>query len=482
MDSAIKPSKTQKSVAAISPPGQLEPGSLHQQLVEHFPSPVFTVDRQGLVLLWNRACEQIFRIPAAEIIGSSFLELIVLPTDRVFYRELVEKVFQQKVISNLETMFVDREGARVWMLTRLFPLRDREGVLSACAFSGIEISLWKEREQALHHSEEVYRSLVENLSEAFYVVDRRGGVIYLSPVMKKIIGYCPAELVGRSCWQLIHPEDRRPLRELLRESGLEQPLSLEFRVTARSGQLRWVRASIGRSSPRDGVECLQGILSDITERKLAEERLAGSLREKDLLLKEIHHRVKNNLQIISSLLDMAAMRPGGHLALEILRDARAKIHTMALIHNQLYSSNRFDRIDMGDYAAELAGYLSRMYPAAGRVRMELDCRRACLPVTRAVPCALVLSELLCNCFKHAFSAEQPDCRIELGVKISTEGTIIIKVSDNGRGLPAGLDWGGLHSMGMVLVRNLVQEQLGGSISLGGPPGLAVEFRFTAEEV
>jgi two-component sensor histidine kinase len=223
-------------------------------------------------------------------------------------------------------------------------------------------------------------------------------------------------------------------------------------------------------------------IQDIDKRRRAEEQLKASLKEKEVLLKEIHHRVKNNLQVISSLFDMTSTRIHDQQANDLIKDARTKIHTMALIHARLYGSERVDQIDMRDHIRELANYLSQVYSDSKKITLIVDLSSIYLPITQAIPCALVLNEVISNAFKHAFREGQKGT-IEISVKSPAQDTISIRVKDDGIGIPQEVDIYKTDSLGLKLLRNLVQSQLKGKIDVKRDKGteFIIEFKTFEEE-
>ena len=216
---------------------------------------------------------------------------------------------------------------------------------------------------------------------------------------------------------------------------------------------------------------------EITERIRAEDDLKRSLREKELLVKEIHHRVKNNLQIISSLLDMRSMRSRDPEVCKVLEDAQTKIYNMALIHTQLYQSQPFDRINMERHVEDLFGYLLEVYAhMKNKIVTAIDCSNVFLPVTQAIPCGVIINELLSNVFKHAFTNRQ-NGKIEIYMKNSGDNGGFIKIKDNGIGIPKEMDIKRLDSLGLKLVANLVHIQLKGEMEIRNNGGTEVTIAF-----
>jgi len=213
--------------------------------------------------------------------------------------------------------------------------------------------------------------------------------------------------------------------------------------------------------------------TEITSRQQAESQIKASLKEKEVLLKEIHHRVKNNLQIISSLLKLQSRHTDNSQTLEMFKESQSRIRTMALIHEKLYQSNDLARVNFAEYIVNLAANLFRSYELnSSQIKPLINVENIFLEIDVAVPCGLIINELVSNSLKYAFTAGTPgEIRIELYADNSRDLALI--VSDNGVGLPEGLDWQNLKSLGLQLVNNLV-EQLGGTVKLNRNHG--TEFR------
>ena len=207
----------------------------------------------------------------------------------------------------------------------------------------------------------------------------------------------------------------------------------------------------------------QKLRKEIDERTAAEKRIQESLDEKVLLLGEIHHRVKNNLQVISSLMDLTRRRTLSEEAKAVLADARSKIYAMSLVHSQLYRSESFTRIDMAVHIRRLLGSIGQIYHSSyGRIRPRVESSHVFLSVTQAIPCALVLNELLANVYKHAYPENMTgECFISMA---QTDGNRVrFRVRDNGTGIPEDVDIEGTETLGLKLIRNLVRKQLKGEV-------------------
>ncbi len=215
---------------------------------------------------------------------------------------------------------------------------------------------------------------------------------------------------------------------------------------------------------------------DITDRKRSEEKLVASLQEKEVLLREIHHRVKNNLQLVSGLLDMTRTRTREESTAGILTDMMLKIQTMAQIHTRLYESKQFGKIGLKVQVRDQIVALSNVFSYHGHeISSEIHMKEIFLPVDQALPCALALNEILSNSYKHAFKGKKQGT-----IKISAvqeNGHIRITVHDNGVGMPEGFDISSANSLGLKLVRTLVQHQLKGSLMINSHHGTETIVEF-----
>lgn len=220
---------------------------------------------------------------------------------------------------------------------------------------------------------------------------------------------------------------------------------------------------------------------EVEERKLLEDRLWESIREKDLLLREIHHRVKNNLQVISSLMDMSANRTRDREAVDILTNARTKVQTMAMIHSRLFNGHDFESIEMEAQTNELFLSLAALYGKTDTVHFETVSTATELSVSQAMPCALVLNELISNSLKHAFG-DRNQGRIEVTFSFLPNHNLEIHYRDNGIGLPETFDIHEADSLGLKLIRIIATVQLKGVFERLPGPGCGFRIIFPMEAI
>ena len=336
-------------------------------------------------------------------------------------------------------------------------------------------------EQKLKESEERFRALIENSSDGIALISKDGTILYTSASTRRVLGYSAEELVGRDALELMHPHDlasvRKCLHDLLRRPGLT--ISRQLRYKHRDGSWHWIEATGKNLLSEPSVQAVVSNYRDITDRQEVQELIKTALRQKEALLKETHHRVKNNLQVISSLLQLGSTTIKDPQALEVLRESQGRIKSMALIHERLYRSDHLARIDLAEYLRGLVSEIFRSYevdPQAVRFRVEAD--ELVVGPDTAIPCGLIVHELVTNSLKHAFGPGQRDNKngeVEISLIPQDGNCVTLIVRDNGAGLPKHVYFGSPGSSGLHLVKAMV-EQLGGAMEILTTNG--TEFRLT----
>jgi PAS domain S-box-containing protein len=276
----------------------------------------------------------------------------------------------------------------------------------------------------------------------------------------------------------IHPEDRAAcISAYDRHLKARTKLAHEYRHMDRFGHYHWIEeVAVPRFDIEGRYEGHVGCCVDVTERREQAERLGAALKEKETLLKEVHHRVKNNLQVISSLLDLQAGASRDPALKAAMREGQGRVRAMSLIHETLYQSGDFARIPFGEYLERLSRTLLASYQTRnGRVGLTVKADPVFLDLQTAVPCGLLVNELLSNSLKHGF----PDGRaglITIEVRRENATAVRLVVADDGVGMPVGLDLKGGATLGMQLVR-VLSEQIGAEVRWENTGGTRVELRF-----
>ncbi len=289
----------------------------------------------------------------------------------------------------------------------------------------------------------------------------------------------------------VHPDDRLKIETLFTEAiNARQPaFTFNHRVILPNGDLRMIHEEGELIYDAEGMPIrVFGIVQDITRQWKADEALKASLDEKDTLLREIHHRVKNNLQIIRSLLYLQARQTNNPIAQVALEDSYQRVQSMALVHETLYQSANLAAINFGDYTRSLANNLQQSYNGSGwSPKINLDIAPIPMEIDIAVPCGLILNELISNALKYAFPNQPNDATITLKLFVDDDGKRHLIVRDNGVGLPAEVvteltgemrhkAHNGHHSLGISLIRQLT-AQLKGTLHVDSTNGTRIELTF-----
>ena len=336
-------------------------------------------------------------------------------------------------------------------------------------------------EKRLKHSEERYRFVVENIKEVIFQTNEDGEFTFLNSAWAKITGYTNLESLQKPLTRFLHPDDRVKVFNLYQQLWHNETIEkrYEVRFEAKNGQELWFDINPQILYDQDhNIIGTFGSLRDITWQKRSERRLKASLEEKDILLKEVYHRVKNNLQVIASMLSIQNMYLEDEQMKKILEDSQNRIFSIALVHQKLYASNDLSSISMADYFRELVGQIAGLY-SDEQVDMVLDVENIKLDIDTIMPMGLITNEIITNSFKYAFrGVDNP--QIKLNISRNMRNQIVFKIGDNGRGFqePPNLDRP--QSLGMQLI-NLLSSQLNATLNLKNRNGVVYTLIFTAKK-
>jgi PAS domain S-box-containing protein len=483
-------------------------------LITYANAPIIVWDPQFRITLFNRAFEHLTGRKAKEILGKP-LE-ILLPQNYVIpAMDLIKKTLEGERWESVEIPILHKKGGVrtvLWNSASIFgsdgktivstiaqgqDITDRKKVeyefrLRAAEYAKMnevleeEIRQRKISDATLKNTLSLLNASLESTADGILVVDQKGKITSFNKNFLNIWNI-PEKLVrsGRHETFMHHilPQLKNP------EEFLASIRDLELHPARESFDM--IEFNDGKiferySKPQQIGDSVVGRVwsfRDITDRRHAEEKLVASVQEKEVLLREIHHRVKNNLQLISGLLDMTRMRTQDEATTNILTDMMLKIQTMAQIHTRLYESKEFEKISFTAQVRDQVAALSNIYSLKGHeIRCEIHDQKIFLPVDQAIPCALVMNEILSNAYKHAFKGRKHGS-IDISA-VQENGQIIITVRDDGIGIPDDFDISRTTSLGMKLIRTLVQHQLKGSLMVKNKNGtqISIEFPVTASGI
>jgi PAS domain S-box-containing protein len=405
----------------------------------------------------------------------------VHPEDVDLWRENVRACIEEGKEHRIDFRIVRPDGMIRWVGAYGNTVRDDNGKPVQMLGVVIDITDRKTMENELRESEELYRRFFDSSPYALFI----GGPFILNkpnPSAVRMFGASSEEM------RLSRPEDFSPQFQpdgmlssekaafYIEEALDGRPQFFEWRSRRKDGTEFDSEVSLIRVD-RHGEPQLMTTIKDITERKKAEESLIASLHEKETLLQEIYHRTKNNMQVIASLLNLQASSSDSPEVVGIIEDSTNRIRTMALAHEKLYRGGNLSRINMKEYITELARLmLSGSESVSDRVNLRFDLQEIEMLIDLAVPCGLIINELLTNSLKHAFPQGRKGW-IRLGLKSIGKNALELEVQDNGIGLPADFDVSDAPTLGIQLVRRIALHQLHGDISARVDNGLCWCIRF-----
>ena len=328
------------------------------------------------------------------------------------------------------------------------------GLFSGWIYIFEDISNRKHSEELIIKSEKKYRELADLLPQTVFETDLNANLTFMNVYAFEMFGYSQDDLRnGLNILKLVVEEERSLSRGKIKDVLSGQVSGDEY-TAQRRDKTRF--PIILHSNPivnNDGIpEGFRGIIIDISDLKKAEEKIIASLKEKEVLLQEIHHRVKNNMQIISSLLSLQANHTGSEEAIEVLKESRGRVKSMAMIHEKLYHSHNLSHLNMGEYLNNLVIDILRSYSSvSSNITADIDVEEIYLNIDTALPMGLIVNELVSNSIKHAF----PEGKGQIYVKLeSKEDMYILTVKDNGVGIPDDIDPFDSSSLGLKLVTSL----------------------------
>ncbi|GMV82291.1 MAG: hypothetical protein AMXMBFR7_34750 [Planctomycetota bacterium] len=442
-------------------------------LLEAAPDAMVVVNRSGQIVLLNAQAERLFGYSREELLGSD-VEILVPQRFQPRHVEHRTRYFTDPRVrgmgTGMELYGRRKDGTEFPVEISLSPLETEEGVLVSSAIRDIT-----ERKKA----EAKFRDLLESAPDAIVIVNSQGRIELLNAQAERLFGYGRAELLGRMVETLVperfdrHVQHRSAYFKDPRVRGMGTGTELFGR--RKDGTEFPVEISLSPLETEDGI-LVSSAIRDITERKAAEQALKRSLDEKEVLLREIHHRVKNNLQIVSSLLNLQAETAPSPQTRDLLRETHDRIRSMALVHEMLFRGANLAGVDLAAYLDSLVAYLFRAYKAdPAKVRADVHTAAAHLDLDTAIPTGLLITELVSNSLKHAFPGSRSGS-IRVAIESAADGTLTIQVEDDGVGMPPDADSKG-GTLGLKLIEGL-SMQLNGTLER--PPrehGTAHRVRF-----
>lgn len=457
----------------------------YRSLFEFSPDYILLMDTEGVIREINKAAETFLGSSRHELIGESFRKVtttikITNPDYKNLFQAAIQgedvKPFEIEVQKNTDTSYVD---------IRLVPLK-KEGSIFAIQIIGRDITVRKDAEKKVVRSKEeladlnsYLETIINSSPFAIFDLNPAGEVKSVwNPAAERIYGWNREDVIGKALPSA--PSEEYEGREVINERVLSGEVinEIELKGVRKDGSLFDIL--MGAAPLYNSQGKIEGVMSasvDITAMVEAEKQIKASLKEKEVLLREVHHRVKNNLQIISSLMSLQSRYVKDKTALKMFRESKNRVRAMSLIHEQLYQSPDLNQISFGDYIERIAQQLFRFYEAdVNGVQLEINVDELFLNLDTSIPLGLIVNELVSNSLKHAF----PDDRSgKVSIRLLTQDQKnVLTVADDGIGLASDFDISNnTDSLGLHIVQTLTL-QLRGTLDIKKSPGAEFKITFT----
>ncbi len=444
-------------------------------MADSSPVLIWMTDREKNFIYFNKQWLQFTGKNLEEAVKSDWSQNIH-PEDFKAWKQSFENCFAERKDIFIQYRLKNYKDEYKWIIDYGVPRFTKEGVFEGYIGSCFDITKQKELdiERNILHEQILFQKIrlnnilttIPGVVWEVWRVKRKSGVTnFISDYFEQLLGYKVNEWTSAVEFrkEIIHPDDReRVLEEYDKTFNTGSAGSSEFRWRHKNGEYIWIESQYVVVIENNVPVGLRGVNLDITKRKKYEREVEDSLKEKICLLSEVHHRVKNNLQIISSLLNLQANSITDEATREIFRISKNRIKSMALIHEKLYKTNSFSNINFKEYIEDITQNLTSLYSAGRDISINLDVQDVEVNIDQAITIGLTINELITNSLKYAFPKRQ-DGEISINMLKDNENLLLI-IKDNGVGLPKDFNLEDSESLGLTLVDALV-KQLNGELSI-----------------
>lgn len=464
-----------------------EAHELQRRILDSLFTFVSILSPDGLLIDANRAPLEAAGIDLADVIGKRFWDCIwwnYSPKIQMQLRSAVIRAGAGETV-RYDVPIRTVGDTRITIDFMITPLLGSDGEVTHLVASANDVSERKSREAELTLSEKRFRRVFDSTADGLVMINDYGEIMLANPSMASMFGYSLSELYSCSIEDLIpaHLRDKhRKERSRYQESPVPRAMAAmrELMACRRDGSEFPVEVALTPLQFPEGTRVLATVV-DISIQKQIQASLIKALKEKTSLLNEVHHRVKNNLQVVSSLLSLQARSVPEELVGAFL-ESQGRVKAMALMHQQLYEHKTYESIGAAKYSSELVSLITRSHTMTSSQNIKTILvppeREVFLTMDQALPFGLLLNELVTNSIKHAFTDQDLG---EIRISMSQDGDMnIVVVEDNGKGVEEGVELGKTTSLGFQLIPGLV-EQLDGEIALIRNPGTRYEIRFRKQE-
>ncbi len=444
----------------------------NRRIVETANEGIISLDENNVIVSGNRKLAEMLGYTLDELIGMSALKLSS-PEEALKHRQVMSDRRMDKK-GFYERRLLRKDGSEIVVVISSAPIFKPGGSFGGSFGMITDITQRYRSDLLLKESEEKYRAAFITSPDAININSMDGTYIDINEGFTKLTGYLRQDVIGLKSTELLiwaEPEDRLKLIAGLREKGLVDNLEAVFR--SKDGTLKTALMS-ARIIMINNVPHILSITRDITERKNSEEKIKALLKEKELLIKEMNHRIKNNLNTILALLSLQSSKLKNTEAVNALMETKTRVHSMMILYDKIYISKNYSRISIRDYASQLVDEITCLFPGAGKVKIEKYIEDFDIDTKTLFNVGIIINEIITNSMKYAFTGRE-DGRLYISIS-QKDGKVIIEIGDNGPGIPESIDIDS-SGFGLQLVK-LLTGQIGGILKIERRQGckFTVEFK------
>ncbi|TGL76074.1 PAS domain S-box protein [Leptospira yasudae] len=413
---------------------------LYKKIIDTSQEGIWILDKDGNTTFANNKIGELYGIEPETMLGRNILDIVEEDRRKAVAERLEAR---KKGIAEIsEYNFINHKGEKKYAIASANPLYDDHGNYDGALAMIVDITSLKLVEQKLIESERQISTIISNISGIVYRCKNdppHWTMDYISEGCFQLTGYSPEEFIGKKTLDfgdIILEEDRPEVESgVLHSVESKTPYQITYRIRKKDGKIQWCfEQGIGIFSPDGQLQGLEGVIIDYSLPKQAEELISNSLKEKELLLREIHHRVKNYMQVLSSLIGLQSEYSTDPSARKVLEDSQNRIASMAMIHETLYSKSVESQTFLPDYIRKLISNLMHFFGYdEAELQTTVYCDSIVLNQSILIPLGLILNELITNSMKHAFPKIRGLKKLTVSFKLDERGYSRLEVSDNGPG-------------------------------------------------
>ncbi len=470
--------------------------AMYRLLVENMSDSLWVMDLRTMKIQYTSPSgfkilgytqEESLSQGAADLVAPDHMQMVISSIAEEIRKDGAPGVDPERT-RTIELKQIHKNGSIVWVEMTVRFLRDASGKPDRILGVSRDITERKRAGEELQKSRDAFRNIVESSPVGIFRTCPPGRFVMVNPAMAQMFGFDTIEefrerMNDEASHVYYNAEDQGRFLSLIRKD--KKFNGVEFLCRNKRGEPFWVMASCRAIvNEKDEITAIEGFFSDITEQKRAEEGLKKSqeqlrdmLKEKEILLREIHHRVKNNMQIISSLLGLQAAHVKDGRDGKLFEVSQGRVRSMALVHEKLYRSESIAGLDFQEYITDLVNELFRTHYGLVKVNVIVNARDIFIPIDDVIPCSLIIYEMVTNALKHAFPVDRGGTVV---IDFFSEGEEkVLRIKDDGVGMPPGLDYRNTDSLGLQLV-NALAKQLKGAVQYNGSGGAEFTVRFRGQ--